>query len=317
MYHDQLNGLLALKAVAGTLNFSAAAKTLGISPSAVSQTIKQLEQRLGIALLSRTTRSTSLTEAGERFLAQAGPALDQILAALQSVGTYAEKPSGLLRLNLPRQVYPFYLAPLVASFTDKYPEITVELFFEDQQADVVGEGFDAGIRVSDILAKDVVAIKLFGPVRFVTAASPAYLEKMGRPKHPEDLLSHNCIRARLGTGLYERWEFQHKGKEFQVQVRGSLIINDSLLTLNAAADGAGIVYSTEDAISSAVQSGNLEIVLSQFSCASAGFYLYYPKRSQVLPKLRAFIEHIRIENKLASRDAIRRLPLQDAGKASS
>ena len=154
MHLDQLNGLLALKAVADTRNFSAAARLFGVSPSAVSQTIKQLEQRLGIALLSRTTRSTSLTEAGEVFLSQAGPALDHILAALEDVGTYAEKPSGLLRLNLPRQVYPSYIAPLLASFAKKHPEVTVELFFEDQVTDIVGKGFDAGIRLSDILAKD-------------------------------------------------------------------------------------------------------------------------------------------------------------------
>jgi DNA-binding transcriptional LysR family regulator len=297
MYHDQLNGLLALKTVADTRNFTAAAKTLGISPSAVSQAIKQLEQRLGVALLSRTTRSTSLTEAGEGFLNHAGPALDQILVALENVGSYAEKPFGLLRLNLPRQLYRFYLAPLVASFIKKHPEITVELFFEDQTSDVIEKGFDAGIRLSDILAKDMVALKLFGPVRFVTAASPEYLDRMGRPKHPEDLLSHNCIRPRLGAGIYERWEFEHKGKEFQVQVKGSLILNDSLLMLEAAVDGAGIVYSTEDAIKDKVRSGKLEIVLRQYACVSDGFYLYYPKRSQVLPKLRAFIEHIKNENR--------------------
>jgi DNA-binding transcriptional LysR family regulator len=297
MYHDQLNGLLALKTVADTRNFTAAAKLLGISPSAVSQAIKQLELRLGVALLSRTTRSTSLTEAGEGFLAHAGPALDQVLAALENVGSYAEKPSGLLRLNLPRQIYLFYAAPLVASFIKKHPEITVELFFEDQTSDVVEKGFDAGIRLSDILAKDVVALKLFGPVRFVTAASPEYLDRMGRPKHPEDLLSHNCIRPRLGAGIYERWEFEHKGKEFQVQVKGSMILNDSLLMLEAAVDGAGIVYSTEDAIKGRVRSGKLEIVLRQYACASDGFYLYYPKRSQVLPKLKAFIEHIKNENR--------------------
>lgn len=300
MYHDQLNGLLALKVVADTRNFTVAAKTLGVSPSAVSQTIKQLEQRLGVALLSRTTRSTSLTEVGESFLNQAGPALDLILVALENVGTYAEKPSGLLRINLPRQIYPCYIAPLVTSFTKKHPEITVELFFEDQTSDVVEKGFDAGIRLSDILAKDVVAIKLFGPVRFVTAASPKYLDKIGRPKHPQDLLSHNCIRPRLGAGLYERWEFEHKGKEFQVQVKGSLILNDALLMLDAAVDGAGIVYSTEDAVRNKVRSGKLEIVLNQFASTSAGFYLYYPKRSQVLPKLRAFIEHVKTGNKLAT-----------------
>src|SRR5271157_1145765 len=295
MHLDQLNGLLALKAVADTRNFSAAARLFGVSPSAVSQTIKQLEQRLGIALLSRTTRSTSLTEAGEKFLSQAGPALDHILSALEDVGTYAQKPSGLLRLNLPRQVYPSYSAPLVVSFAKKHPEITVEFFFEDQVSDIVGKGFDAGIRLSDILAKDVVAIKLFGPVRFVAAAAPKYLNEAGRPKHPKDLLTHNCICPRLGAGLYDRWEFEHKGKEFEVQVKGSLIMNDALLMLDAAADGAGIVYTMEAAIKDQICAGKLEIVLSQYACSSAGFYLYYPKRSQVLPKLRAFLEHIKSE----------------------
>jgi DNA-binding transcriptional LysR family regulator len=301
MYPDQLNGLLALKAVADRRNFTAAAKTLGISPSAVSQAVKQLEQRLGVALLTRTTRSTSLTEAGERFLNQAGPALDQILGALEDVGTYAEKPAGLLRLNLPRQIYPCYLAPLITSFIKKYPDVTVELFFEDQTSDIVERSFDAGIRISDILAKDVVAIKLLGPVRFVTAGSPKYFDRMGRPKHPKDLLAHNCIRPRLGPVLYDRWEYEYKGKEFQVQVKGSLIVNDSLLMLDAALDGVGMTYTTEDAVREKVRSGKLELVLNQFACSSTGFYLYYPKRSQVLPKLRAFIEHIKGENKPGAR----------------
>jgi DNA-binding transcriptional LysR family regulator len=293
MMNDQLDGLLALKLVAEKRNFTAAAKELGVSPSAVSQAIKQLEGRLGVALLTRTTRSTGLTEAGERFLSQAGPALDQILAALDEVGTYAAKPRGLLRLNLPRVIYPSYLAPIIASFVKKHPDISVELFFEDAQADVVERGFDAGIRLSDILAKDVVAMKLFGPVRFVIVGSPKYFNKMGRPKHPKELLSHNCMCVRLGAGLYDRWEFEHRGSAFQVQVKGSLIFNDSLLLMNAAIDGLGLMYSTEDAVRDKVSAGKLEIVLNQFSATSTGFYLYYPKRSQVLPKLRAFIDHIK------------------------
>lgn len=293
MRNDQLDGLLALKLVADKRNFSAAAKELGISPSAVSQAIKQLEERLGVALLSRTTRSTSLTEAGERFLRQASPAIEQILGALEGVGAYAEKPSGLLRLNLPKLIYPTYLKPLIVSFMKKYPEIAVELFFEDQQSDVVRSGFDAGIRLSDILAKDMIALKLYGPIRFVVSGSPKYFEKFGRPKHPKDLLSHNCIRVRLGAGLYDRWEFEQKGKEFQVQVKGSLILNDGILLADASMDGIGVIYTTEDSVRDKVESGKLEIVLSQYACSSTGFYLYYPKRSQVLPKLRAFVNHIK------------------------
>ncbi|MNL09846.1 HTH-type transcriptional regulator DmlR [compost metagenome] len=243
--------------------------------------------------MTRTTRSTSLSEAGERFLAQAAPAIDQILGAINEVGSYAQKPSGTLRINLPRLVYRSYLEPIVTSFIAKYPEISVELFIEDAQSDVVDEGFDAGIRLSDILMKDMVAMKLFGPVKFVTAASPKYLNKMGRPKHPKDLLSHNCIRARLGKGLYDRWEFESKGKDFKVQVKGNLILNDSFLSLGAAIDGTGIIYTMESAIENEVKAGKLEIILSQYAATSGGFYLYYPKKSQVQPKLRAFIEHLR------------------------
>jgi len=296
MQLDQLNGLLALKIVADTRSFTKAAKQFDVSPSAVSQTIKLLEQRLGIALLSRTTRSTSLTEAGEQFLAQAGPALDHILAALEEVSTYAEKPSGILRLNLPRQIYPSYMAPIIRSFAKKYPEIDVELFFEDQQSDVVDKGFDAGIRLSDILAKDMVAIKLVGPVSFVAAASSKYLNKAGRPKHPQDLLGHRCICPRLGSGPYDRWEFEQKGKDLEVHVKAHLIVNDALLMLDAAADGLGIVYTTKNAIEDRIRRNELEVVLGQYATSSSGFYLYFPKRSQVLPKLRAFIDHVKAFN---------------------
>ncbi|AHZ86160.1 LysR substrate-binding domain-containing protein [Bdellovibrio bacteriovorus] len=296
MQSDQLDGLIALKLVAERRNFTAAATELGVSASAVSQAIKQLEGRLGVALLSRTTRSTSLTEAGEQFLAQAGPALDQILSALANVGTYAQKPSGLLRLNMPRMIYPWFLAPIIASFRKKFPEVAVELFFEDATSDVIGQGFDAGIRLSDVLAKDMVAMKLVGPVRFVPVASPKYLNKAGRPKHPKDLLGHECIVSRITPErIYDRWEFENKGTEFQVQVKPALIFNDSVLALRAALDGLGIMYAAEEAVSDQLSSGKLELVLNQYSTTSAGFYLYYSKRSQVLPKLRAFIDHLKAE----------------------
>jgi DNA-binding transcriptional LysR family regulator len=239
MNQNALDGLLALRLVADKRNFTAAAAELDISPPAISKIIKLLERRLGVALLSRTTRSTSLTEAGERFLNQAGPAVDQILAAIKDLGTYASKPSGLLRLNLPLFSYSSYLAPRIASFLMRYPEVSVELFFEDAATDVVEKGFDAGIRDSDILAKDMVAIKLFGPIRFVIVGAPKYFKRKGRPKHPEELLSHDCIRVRVDAGwIYDRWEFE------------------------------------------------------QYAPSSDGYYLYYPRRSQVQPKLRAFIEHL-------------------------
>jgi DNA-binding transcriptional LysR family regulator len=296
MNRDQLNGLLALKLVADRRSFTSAASELGISPSAVSQIVKQLEKRLGAALLTRTTRSMSLTEAGERFLTQTGPAIAQILGAMDELRTNAKRPSGLLRINLPRAVYRSYLAPTLAAFIRKYPQITLELCFEDGQVDIVGSGFDAGIRLSDILAKDMIAMKLYGPVRFVTAAAPRYLDKAGRPKHPKDLLSHNCLRPRLGERLYDGWEFEHKGKEFQVQVSGSLIFNDSALMVKAAVEGCGVIYNAEESLREEVAAGQLELVLKPFAATSAGYYLYYPRQSRALPKLRAFIEHVKAQN---------------------
>jgi DNA-binding transcriptional LysR family regulator len=294
MDKDQLDGLLALKLVAEKRSFTAAASELGITPPAISQIVKQLETRLGVALLARTTRSTHLTEAGERFLDQAGPALEQILSAMQGVGDYAARPSGLLRLNLPRAIYPSYMAPLITSFRKTYPEISVELYFQDEETDMVAQGFDAGIRLSDTLARDMVAVKLFGPVRFVTSGSPEYLNKAGRPKHPRDLLTHDCLRIRFGNAeIYDRWEYVEKGNDFSVHVNGTLIMNDVFMLVNAAADGAGLIYTTEDSIADKLKSGKLETVLDPYAASSAGFYLYYPQRSQVLPKLRVFIDHIK------------------------
>jgi DNA-binding transcriptional LysR family regulator len=293
MDKNQLDGLLALKLVADKRNFTAAAKALRVSPQAISKMIKQLEQRLGVTLLTRTTRTTSPTEAGERFLRQAGPALDQILAAMEDTGNSAEKPAGRLRLNLPPSIYNNYLKRVVTTFIKKYPEVCVELCFENAATDIFKRGFDAGIRVSDILAKDMVALKLFGPIRFVVASSPKYLAKAGRPKHPKDLLTHDCIRVGVGDRVYDRWEFESKGKAFEVQIKGTLITNDSNLATDAAIDGLGFIYTTEDAIADKVTSGKLEIVLNSYAPTSDGYYIYYPQVSQVHPKLRAFIDHMK------------------------
>lgn len=294
MNSDQLNGLIALKAVAEKRNFTLGAEVLGISPSAISQAIRQLEKRLGVTLLSRTTRSTNLTEAGQKFLKEASPAIDQILIAMNNVGSYAEKPSGKLRINLPRVAYPDILEPLVTSFIKKFPDITVELYFEDELSDLVEGGFDAGIRLTELTAKDMVAFKLFGPIKHVVVASPKYLNKMGRPKHPKDLLNHNCLNFRFGrASIYDRWEFEQKGKEFQVQVQGSMISNDSTALHNAALNDIGVIYSIKEMIEDKLKSGKLEIILEQYACKGDGFYFYYPKSSQVLPKLRAFINHIK------------------------
>jgi DNA-binding transcriptional LysR family regulator len=293
MDKDQLDGLLAFALVAEKRNFSAAAEALRISPPAISKMIRQLETRLGVTLLTRTTRATSLTEAGEKFLQQAGPALETILSAMKDAGNAADKPAGRLRLNVPQTVYPNFLKPLIASFIETYPDVTVEIFFENAAANIFERGFDAGIRVSDILAKDVVALKLFGPVRWVVAGAPSYLARQGRPEHPNELLAHPCICAGAGSRIYDRWEFQSDGREFEVQVKGPLVLNDVLLAIEAAVDGLGLVYSPEEAISDKLKKGMLETLLDPFNVTSSGVYLYFPQRYQVHPKLRAFIEHIK------------------------
>jgi DNA-binding transcriptional LysR family regulator len=293
MEKDQLDGLLAFRLVADKRNFTAAAETLGISPSAVSKMIRHLESRLGVTLLTRTTRATSLTEAGEAFLRRVAPALDSIHAAMSNAGSLGDKPAGRLRLNLPPMIYPNFLKSRVASFIEKYPDITLELVFENAATNIFEKGFDAGIRVSDILAQDMVAIKLLGPVRYVVAAAPSYLGRHGRPEHPQDLLSHNCIRVGAGTRIYEHWEFETNGAAFEVHVGGQFILNDSMLALDAALDGIGLIYINEDAITDKLDESSLEVVLSPYAPTSVGFYLYYPERSQVHPKLRAFIDHLK------------------------
>ncbi|MEA9358409.1 LysR substrate-binding domain-containing protein [Bacteriovorax sp. PP10] len=295
MDKDQLDGLLALKLVAEKRSFTAAAEELRVSSPAISKMITQLEKKMRITLLTRTTRAVSLTEAGKRFLDQAGPAIEQIIIAQEDAQSFAKKPSGVLRLNMPGTFYSGYLFPYINSFAEKYPDITIDIYSADQVSDIFEAGFDAGVRHSDILAKDMVALKLFGPIRFVTVASPKYLDKVGRPKHPKDLLTHNCIRHRFGNGanIYDKWEFQNKGKEFEVRVNGSLIFNDSLLIVKAALEGAGLMYTTFDLVKEHIQDGKLEIVLNSFQVTSEGYYLYYPKLSQVSPKLRAFINHFK------------------------
>lgn len=294
MNKDQLDGLMAFRAVAETNSFSGAAKALNISHSAVSQIIKNLEERLDTTLITRTTRSVSLTEAGEKFLTTLTPAMDQIQSAFEQIASLSAKPSGTLKINLLRAPYPGHIEKIILSFMKKYPDISIELHFHEKSVDVVKGGFDAGIRLSDILEKDMVAIKIYGPIKWVVACSPKYLKDKNIPKHPRELLSHNCIRFLFdGSRLYDKWEFEKKGRELQVQVKGTLCMNDVFLMKSAAVNGAGFIFTEEDTIEAELKSGKLVTVLDDYAASSAGYYLYFPKSSQVLPKLRAFIDHVK------------------------
>ncbi|MEK7434546.1 MAG: LysR family transcriptional regulator [Cyanobacteriota bacterium] len=291
---DILNGLIALKVVSEKQNFTAAAKEMGISTSAISQTIKQLEKKLGCILLNRTTRSTSVTELGEYFLSQYKPSLEQLLDTMEQMGNYTGKPMGTLRLNLPSASWTVVIEPILAGFQEKYPEIIVELFFEEDLVDMVKGGFDAGIRPSEMTAADMTAIRVSNPFRFMVAGSPNYLKKKGIPKHPKDLFNHNCIHYKFNSGnIYKKWEFEENGHDFSVETKSNLIVNDSLIIINMALKDMGLIYLTEGMLKNYVEKEELKFVLEDFASRSNGYYLYYPNISQVSPKLRVFIDYIK------------------------
>jgi DNA-binding transcriptional LysR family regulator len=296
MKTDLLNGLLALKIVAEKGNFTEAAKVMDVTPSAISHTIKQLEKTLGSVMLNRTTRSISLTELGQQFLNQYKPGLEILLNAVDNLGSFTGKPVGTLRLNMLRDAWHSVIGPVLAGFRKQYPEILLDIYFEENLVDMVSQGFDAGIRPSELAAGDMTAIMISPPFRYVVAGAPAYFKNHVVPKHPKDLLTHDCIHYKFDTDrAYKRWEFEEKGKDFSVETKGILMVNDSLIMVDSAIKGLGLIYSAEDTIKGPVRRGELVLVLEKFAPRSDGYYLYYPNISQVSPKLRAFIDYLKAQ----------------------
>ncbi|OWJ65966.1 LysR family transcriptional regulator [Inquilinus limosus] len=290
---DQLDGVIAVLRVAERRSFRAAAAELGVSPSAISQTIRGLEARLGVALLTRTTRRVGLTEAGQRFLDRARPAVAEILAAFDAAQSLGEAVTGLLRLNMPRALVPFLAEPILAQFGAAHPALQIEIFAEDGLANIVAEGFDAGIRLGELLEADMVAVRLTPPFQFAVVGSPAYFARHGRPQRPEDLHRHACIGTRQSPqGPIYRWEFVEGSRAFDIAVAGPVIVNSGGLNLMAAAMGLGLAYTAAPAAQDQVAAGALEPVLQDFCPGTPGLFLYYPSRAQALPKLRAFIEFV-------------------------
>ncbi|HYJ81304.1 MAG TPA: LysR family transcriptional regulator [Allosphingosinicella sp.] len=291
---NQLDGVEAFLRVAERRSFRAAADDLGLSPSAISQTIRALEARVGVPLLTRTTRSVGLTEAGERFLEHALPAFTGLTAAFEAARSFGERPAGLLRLNVPRAAIPFLIEPVMHGFTAAFPDVEVEICGEDELIDLVERGFDAGIRMGDYLEADMIGIRLTPPFRLVVAGSPDYFERHGRPSVPGDLRRHRCIRSRAPTtGAIFRWHFDVAGQPLEIGVEGPLIVNDLDVAKSAALRGVGLAYLAEPLVAEHVAAGRLELALEEHAAWSPGAYLYYPSRSQMLPKLRAFIDFIR------------------------
>ncbi|HTB68616.1 MAG TPA: LysR family transcriptional regulator [Steroidobacteraceae bacterium] len=291
--HGALDGIEAFLSVARHKSFRRAAAELGVTPSAISQAVRALEGRIGATLFIRTTRSVGLTEAGGKFLARAKPAFEELVAAAGIARGLGERPSGLLRLTVPRAVIPLLLQPLIASFCREYPQVEVEIAASEELVDLAAEGFDAGIRLGQFIAADMVAVRLTPPFRFVIVGSPAYLARSGHPTAPQDLRHHACLRLRRPNGAVALWSLKDGGRALEVAVSGPLLANDIPTLLGAALEGTGLAQVPEPIAAAALTAGRLVQVLERFAPMTPGVFLYHPGRRQVMPKLRAFIDHVK------------------------
>jgi DNA-binding transcriptional LysR family regulator len=286
--------LQAFLAVARSRNFSAAARELGVSRSAVSQSVRQLEEGLDVVLVARTTRSVSLTDAGRRLVESAGPAIAQTHAALAEVAAKPGEVVGRLRLTVPRAAFHFVIEPVLPQFRERHPRIEVELVFEDRRVDIVGEGYDAGIRLSEYVERDMVSVRLTDPFRFVVVGSPRYLDAHGAPKRPEDLIHHECLTFRSDTtGSQYAWELERGRRTWRVAVRGGLVANDGLFCATWAEQGLGLAYVMEPLVEVQLRTGKLRRVLEPYAASVPGFFLCYPSRGQRSASLRLFVETVR------------------------
>jgi len=255
--------------------------------------VRALEARIGTALFMRTTRSVGLTEAGERFLSRAKPAFEELVAASEIARELGQRPTGLLRLSVPRAVVPLILEPVIASFCRTYPEIEVEIAASEEFVDLAAQGFDAGIRLGQFIAADMVAVRLTPPFPLVVVGSPGYLRRRKRPERIDDLRGHACLRMRRSNGSIAPWPFVDGNKTVEAIVAGPLVAHDYPTLLGAAVQGVGLAQLPAPLARALIAEGRLQALLTPFAVATPGVFLYYPDRRQVLPKLRAFIEHVK------------------------
>jgi DNA-binding transcriptional LysR family regulator len=294
MRGSQFAEFSAFVAVAEQASFTKAAKRLGLSTATLSQTLRALEQRLGVRLLNRTTRSVAPTDAGERLLTQLRPLLDGFDAAIESVNAFRDRPAGHLRLTMPPAVAKFVLVPVLARFLTRYPEIVVDVSVEAGLTDIVAGRFDAGFRRGDLVARDMIAVRVTDDIRCIAVASPDYLARHGRPRAPADLHAHNCIRLRLPGGELIPWRFVADGKTVECEAEGSVIVNDPELVVSAALEGIGVAYMFEEYAAPMIADGRLVSLLEESTLPTAnGFFLFYPSRRQNPAALQALIEFLR------------------------
>lgn len=295
MDREDWGSLAAFAIVAEERSFTRAAARLGVSASALSHTMRRLEERLRVRLLARSTRSVSTTEAGERLLLRLGPAIEEISHAVEDLGRLLERPSGHIRITASRSAARMVIAPVLSGFVQRYPDIVVETLIEPGLTDIVARRFDAGIRLGESLEKDVVAVPVTGPLRIAVVGAPHYLTTHPAPVTPHDLRKHRGINFRLpAAGTIYKWEFEQGRHKMEVGVDGPLVFDDEDMVLEAALAGIGLAYLIEDQVASLLEAGALTRVLEDWCPPFPGFFLYYPGRRQVSPGLAAFIDAVRV-----------------------
>jgi DNA-binding transcriptional LysR family regulator len=293
MATDNLTHLAAFAAVARHRSFRRAGAELALSTSAVSYAIRALEERLGVGLFHRTTRSVSLTEAGQRLMERLQPALGQVNDALEEMNQFRATPAGLLRINAARAAVPTQLSPRLADFLRAHPDVRIEVTENDGLVDIVAEGFDAGVRLHEFVPEDMVAVPLGPSLRGMIVASPAYLAQHQTPQHPRDLLRHQCVRFRFASGHLYKWQFERGEESLEIDVQGRITLSEQTTIVRAVLDGLGIAYVLEDAARPWLDSGQLVSMLEDWSPPFPGFVLYYPRQRQMTSALRAFVDLLR------------------------
>ncbi len=289
-----LNALAVFALVAEERSFRAAADRMGVTRSAVSQTIRRLEETLGIALVLRTTRSVSLTEAGERLYGEVAPAIADMRIAVEATGNLRGPARGQLRLAVSSIAERFLSGPFLASFAEANPEVQIDVTVTDEEFDIVAEGYDAGVRLGEVIEQDMIAVPVAGDERQLAVCSPGYLQRFGAPSHPSELAAHRCIGWRSAPKVAPyRWEFAEGDKEFSVAVAPEITTNDMALMTKLAVAGAGITFGMEESFRPFIDRGELAPILESFCPRFAGFYLYYSSRRHMAPKLRALVNHLR------------------------
>jgi DNA-binding transcriptional LysR family regulator len=294
MARENINDLIAFLAVAKQRSFTRAASQLGVSPSALSHTIRGLEERLGLRLLSRTTRSVAPTEAGARLLRTVGPRFEEIDAELAALSELRQRPAGTIRITAGEHPAQAVLWPALAKLLPDYPDIKVEVIVDYGLTDIVAERYDAGIRLGEQVAKDMIAVRIGPDFRMAVVGAPSYFARRPAPKTPQDLTGHDCINIRLPTygGIYP-WEFEKRGRELKVRVEGQLVFNNLALRMNAVLAGSGLAYLPEDHVQTQLADGRLIRVLEDWCPPFSGYHLYYPSRRQPTPAFALLVDALR------------------------